>query len=48
MMLADDGCTEYKSGSNIGDGYTLIGDRLCPPGKGPTNSVSTKTVVVNG
>ena len=48
MMLADDGCTEYKSGSDISNGYSLIGNRLCPPGKGPSTSVSIKTVEVNG
>ncbi len=48
MMLADDGCTEYKSGSDISNGYSLIGNRLCPPGKGPSTSISIKTVEVNG
>ena len=48
MMLADDGCSNYKSGSDIPSGYSLIGDRLCPPSKGPSTSISVKTVEVNG
>ena len=48
MMLADDGCTEFKSGSDVPSGYNLFGNRLCPQGKGPSTSIHSETVEING